>query len=264
MSSSHGPHIAALIVACATLCVSPLRANEEAEVTKLASENAALRRQVDEASAGLRRARERAEVTEEALVVEREQLVLQAERAEARRRALREVVAARRAEVRAREEGAAALEGPLLGACAELVRAIEETGPLERRARAERVRSIEERLRAGALTPRAALEELAAVVDDELELAHTIQLTRHVIELDGAPRRVPVVALGAALMYWRTEEGGAGMLAKVDGEWERVEARGEEEREAIGALHDAARSASRGAILTLPLPRPAARERGEE
>ncbi len=130
-----------------------------------------------------------------------------------------------------------------------------------------RVTSIQDRLRAGTLTARAGLDELAGVVEDELELAHTIQLTRHVIELDGAPRRVPAVALGATLMYWRTGDARAGRLSREAGVWKSVEAKDEAERDAIGALHDAARSASRGTILTLPLPAPepsAARGEGEE
>lgn len=248
--------ITTLLITGSLLCASPwlLQAKGDAKIERLAKENAGLRRQVEEATAKLASQRQAADTKNATLQAELAELELQAERAVARRDALRKLVAARRAKLEGQRARAEQLRAPLLTACDQLKDAISKTSPLQRDARLARVTAIQDKVRARTLSAGDAIGQLARLVDDELELAQTTQLTRHVLKLENKSHLIPVVALGTALMYWRLEDGRAGFLAKTQAGWEPTQVKDPAHKAAIEALYEAERSAGRVPVLTLPLP----------
>ena len=249
------PHTAALCGALLLALVPQATAQEDAEVARLAESVAELRQEVAAAERALQTEREREAAEAAALAAELASLQMQAERAEARDQMLHEVIASRRLELESSRQRERRLIAPTLRALEATAEAIKTSSPLHRQPRLARVLRARDRLAADALSAPDALQELGAILEDELELASTTQLARHVVEVDGAPRLVPAVALGTAALYWEQERGGrAGWIAWEGGSWRTHEATDPATREAIASLHEARRSNSQAPILALPLP----------
>jgi hypothetical protein len=245
--------VAAIFVAALLVCAPSLAANEDAAVARLAEAIATLRGEVDSEEQELQRERRKSDSETAALTAELEELKLQADRAEARSRSLRSVIREREAELRGRADARDDLRQPVLGACRTVRESIAKSSPLRRDERLSRVDDLESRLRSRAVTPGAALDELANIVRDEIELTGTTQLTKEVVAIDGEERLVPVVALGTALMYWQLDDGRTGFVAHSDGKWTSKSIDSEAGREAVETLYQAERTATQSVIVDLPL-----------
>ena len=236
------------------VCAAPLLAGEDATLTRLAQKIAALRADIDSQSRELDGQRRRDDTREVALTAELEGLKSQAASARARAASLSELVGARRAALGARTREQDALRAQVVQACDTLRQAIAQTSPIHREARMERVLKLQGRLDARSLSASEGLEQLLTIVQEELELSGTTQLTRHEITVDGKQQLLPVVALGTALIYWRSGDGRAGVLSHDGQEWTSMAVDAAPGRDAIKALYQAEEASSQSAVLWLPVP----------
>lgn len=233
---------------------SPLFADEEV-LTRLANQVSNLRITIDDEAQQLSRSRQVDNTQVKALSAELAELEIQTERAQARSASLGELVRARRAELEARRGEQVQGRATLLEV-AELIRShIAQTSPLHRDARLQRVVDLRARVESGVIEPSAGYDELVAITLDELELARTTQLSKHVVGQGDEARLMPVVALGTALIYWRDDEGDhAGMIWRDDeGKWVSTGIDDAEQQRAIEALYLAEKTSARAAVLQLPL-----------
>lgn len=252
--------VATLLVATLLVCAPPLIAGEDGAIEGLAKQIARLRGEVAGEARQIARQRRETDAELSSLKAELEELRLQADRAESRARSLQTAVRERRSELNARTSQRDDIRTPLLKACDAIEASIAKTAPLHREARQKRVSELRDGVESGAVSPSDGLEQLAAVVRDELELARTTQLTKEVIAIGGEERLLPVVALGTALIFWQLDDGRAGLVARRDGRWSSIPIASEQHRAAVEALYQAEKTSAQSTVLPLIVPLPSSRD----
>ncbi len=232
---------------------SSLNADEDRAVVRLAKEVATLRTPIDQEERALQLQQDAYRSQHATLAAELESLRLQAEQARARARSLDDLVTRRREEIRALDDRGSALRSPLIAALSSLRQAVSQSSPLHRDQRIERIDALRLQIESGELTPTQGLRQLVSLALDEIELSLTTQLDRAIIDVEGSPRLLPVVALGTALLYWQSEEGRVGVVAFDGKAWRATSVTSPEHVSAINALFDAERTATHPGPITLPL-----------
>lgn len=246
----------ALLVCASALCASPSVADESGDVARAAERIATLRRDVEAAEEALRTTREVARGRIASLTAEADALRAQTDQAEARARTLKQLIGSRTEELDARTGRSDRLHAPLLKAIEAVAQSVALSSPLHRADRVARVEALRDELTAHKVTTREATERLWEIVEDELELADTTQLTRHVVPVQGEERLVPVVALGTVALFWTLESGEAGRIAWNGERWATTRVEDQASRDAITALMRAEQASAPATVLALPLPAP--------
>ncbi|MEO1267398.1 MAG: DUF3450 family protein [Myxococcota bacterium] len=251
-------HMGTTLLVCATLlCAAPSVADEEGEVVRAAERIAKLRRDIDASEEALRTAREVARSRLTSLTAEVDALRSQTAQAEARASTLQQLVRSRNVELDVRAGRGDRLRAPLLGALDRIAQSVALSSPLHRADRVARVEALHEEVAAHKISPREATEQLWSMVEDELELADTTQLTRHVVPVGDEERLVPVVALGTVAIFWSLEGEEGGRIAWNGERWATTRFEEPASVSAIDALMKAEQAGAQATVLALPLPSPA-------
>lgn len=195
-----------------------------------------------------REARER----KRALAMQVAQLEAELQREQLRVRQLREARDRKKIEVERAAADDAALR-PVVAAAADVLEArVDGSIPFRRTERWAAIKSIEDKLDEGLLTPRSALSRLWALVEDELRMTGDTGLFRETIELDGGPVMVDVVRLGTVGLYFKTGDDRVGTVARVGGAWQTTRLDDEADRMQVLALFDAFKKQIRVGFFALP------------
>ena len=248
--------LAASVLAAATCLFGTADADEDAGLTRRARAVAELRAEVGQLEDELRTTRQTRRQELLALQSQKRQLTAQVDRAQARAESLEQMVADRRRELEARREAARARAPIVEEALEALEPAIAHSAPFRRKERLDQLAEIERQLQLDAAPPDQLLDQLWRLVEDELQLGLSSGLHKQVLELpDGTERLVEIARLGMALIYWRTEDGQLGMIARgPDGAWTPTPLEAPEDRAGVEELFEALRLQQRGRLHTLPMP----------
>lgn len=163
-----------------------------------------------------------------------------------------------RAAVTASEDAGAALAEAVLAGVEQLEATVRGGLPFRVEDRLDELDRIRAQLEAGDVKPERAASLLWGFVEDELRLARENTLDRQVIPLDGQNTLVSVARLGMVALYFKTEDGRAGLAAPTADGWRWTLAADTDEQRQIGELFDALSRQIRVGYFELPgaLPAP--------
>lgn len=223
------------------------------EAENLAQELVQLRAQVEQLSSELDLAREEARTTLAGLTAQKIELQAQLDRqALSTREQEQKLVQVREKVAEAGTQGAE-LKPVLLEALDAIDGHVRTTLPFKQDERLAALDALRTRIATDAVPPHRAANQVWAFVEDELRLTRENGLFSQTIELDGERVLADVAKVGNVLLYFRTNDGRVGQLARTGSGWQyRIAADGDDQQR-IAALFDAYRKQIRQGWFELPL-----------
>lgn len=184
------------------------------DLSALATRLSALRGEVEQLASRLSTATNDHKETLRSLSRQRSELELEAKREETRVQKVSSAIAKRRAEIQAEKAKGDRLV-PVYEEAFGLVRAhVEQALPFRRGERLAALDKIQEQYRGGLLTPARALQRLWSFVEDEHRMTRESGLYKQTISIDGQEKLAEVIRVGMVMLYYKTEEGEVGRVAK--------------------------------------------------
>jgi hypothetical protein len=230
----------------------PAAAGSPTDVGSLAAELARLRGEVEGLSTQIetRKVDQRARMR--SLAAQRADFEIQLKREQTRLKELQQRQVEQQGIVERRARRMERL-APEVGHIAVLLgQTIDEGLPFKRADRRAEVRRVVERMRAGLLTPDAAIARLWERAADELRLSRESGLYRQVIVLEGREQLAEVARLGMVLLYFCTEDGRCGAAVREGEGWAYRLLPHRDDQAAVRSLFEAFRKQIRTGLFELP------------
>ncbi|MCA9543816.1 MAG: DUF3450 family protein [Myxococcales bacterium] len=222
------------------------------DVKGLAQALAEMRTEVERLNAEVEDAKRARTAKARALASQLAEAEAELRREQLRSRQLSETIARKQVTIQ-RAQADLALLTPVVGQAAAVLRAhIEQSLPFKREERLAAVADLEQKVAADLLTPQGALARLWSLAEDELRLTRDTGLFRQTVALEGSEVLADVVRLGMVALYYRTGEGGVGVVRRDGDGWRAVPLAGETEVQQVEDLFQAFKKQIRVGFFTLP------------
>jgi hypothetical protein len=184
------------------------------DLSTLATRLSELRGQVEELASRLSTASNDHKETLRSLSRQRSELELEAKREETRVQKLSAAIAKRKAEIQAEKAKGDRLVPVYEEAFAKVRGYVEQGLPFRQGERLAALDKIQEQYKGGLLTPARALQRLWSFIEDEYRMSKESGLYKQTITIDGQERLAEVIRVGMVMLYYKTEGGRVGRIAK--------------------------------------------------
>ena len=239
-----------LTLLAAFVLASSAQADEVVDLTdSLVKKRAEIERLTDDVERQKRLRREQ----ERAFASQKVQLEAELRRESVRHAQLEEAQTRKRTVIEGAKRTDAALL-PVFKSGATSLRSYIEAGiPFRKAERLKEVKTLEDRLENGLLTPRNALTRLWSLVEDEQRLTKETGLFRDTLTIDGQQMMVDVIRVGTVGMFLRTGTGRVGKVTRgKDGAWRTAFLDSEANRRQVNTIFDAFKKQIRVGYFDLP------------
>lgn len=222
------------------------------DLSALASRLSALRGEVEQLASRLSTASNDHKKTLRSLSRQRSELELEAKREETRVQKMSSAIAKRRAEIQAEKAKGDRLVPVYEEAFGSVRGYVERSLPFRRGERLASLDKIQEQYRGGLLTPARALQRLWSFVEDEQRMSKESGLYKQTITVDGQEQLAEVIRVGMVMLYYKTEEGRVGRVAKQGDAYEYVSVDDPEQQKRVLDLFTSFKKQIRVGFFELP------------
>lgn len=228
-------------------------------LTRLARELTGLRAEVEALSESISDVRAETETRVRSLAGQKAELEAQVQREELRLKQLAQEKEKHLQEVASSQAAKARIEPTIRASLARVRRGVASSLPFKHAERLAALDAIETGLRDGMLRPEKAAARLWQLVEDELRLTRESGLYQQVLTVDGDETLAEVARLGMVAMYFKTQDGRVGRVARKGDVWVTETLSDEVSRAQILGLFDQFKKNIRVGFFELPNPTPGAR-----
>ena len=187
-----------------------------------------------------------------AFLSQKAQLEAELQRESVRHSQLTEAISRKKQKISATKVRDGALM-PLFESSATSLKAyLEGSLPFRKNERLSELKSLQDKLAAGLLTPRSAMTRLWSLFEDERQLSKETGLYRDTVTVDGAPLMVDVVRFGTLGMYFKTGTGRYGLVMRTAQGWTTRYIDDETSAQQLEHLFDAFKKQIRVGLFSLP------------
>lgn len=228
-------------------------------LTRLARELTGLRAEVEGLSESIADARSETNTNLRSLAGQKAELEAQVQREELRLKQLAQEKEKHLQEVASSQAAKARIEPTIQASITRVRTGIAASLPFKHAERLAALDAIETGLKDKMLRPEKAAARLWQLVEDELRLTRESGLYQQVLTVDGAEALVDVARLGMVAMYFKTQDGRVGRVAKKGDAWAIETLSDEASKTQILGLFDQFKKNIRVGFFELPNPTPGAR-----